>query len=399
MLDTVAGPAGAQTANPEIDFASSGPGTPAGIFLRKFWQPIGLSSELAVGKAKPIHVMGEKFTLYRGQSGTPYVVGFRCSHRLTQLSTGWVKEDTIQCMYHGWAFNGGGKCVFRPGEEPPGPAPGADIKGIPTREHCGLIYAYFGTGEAPAFPPFPDFTEGGVVENFSSELPCNWFQTYENHIDEVHVAFVHSYGGSHSKLGRGLQLPAINAYETPYGMVRETKSGEGNLRATLYLFPNTMRIIIPSFNDVKHVGSMNGMSGWRDAYVTLVPTDDENHTLYITQLAQIAPDEVEEHRASWAKFQQRIAEAAPVKQVAADILAGKYSLYDVLDHPLLVIVEDAVAQSGQGAIVDRSKEHLGRTDVGIVRMRRVLAREYKAIMEGKPTKNWVYSGEPPIRGF
>jgi 5,5'-dehydrodivanillate O-demethylase len=399
MLDAVAGSKGAQEANREIDFARAGPGTPGGIFLRKFWQPICVSSELAVGKAKPIHVMGEKFTLYRGHSGAPYVVGFRCSHRLTQLSTGWVKDDSIQCMYHGWAFDGGGRCVFRPGEDPSGPAPAADINSIPAKEHAGLIYGYFGTGEPPSFPPFPNYAAPGIIENFSSELPCNWFQTYENHIDEVHVAFVHSFGGSHSKLGRGLQLPEINAYETPYGMVRETKSGEGNLRATLYLFPNTMRIIIPSFNAVKHIGSMNGMSGWRDAYVALVPRDDESHTLYITQLAQVTPDEVEEHRVSWAKFQKSIADYPPVQQVAADILAGKYSLYDVLDHPLLVIVEDAVAQSGQGAIADRVNEHLGRTDVGIVRMRRLFAREYKAILEGRPTKNWVYSGEPPIRGF
>ena len=399
MLDTIAKSDGAQKVNQEIDFSSAAPGTPGGIFLRKFWQPVGLSSELAVGKAKPIHIMGEKFTLYRGQSGAPYIVGFRCSHRKTQLSTGWVKEDNIQCMYHGWAFNGRGHCIFRPGEDPSGEAPDANINGVPAKEHAGLIYGFFGSGEPPAFPPFPNYTAEGVVENFSSDQPCNWFQTYENHIDEAHVAFVHSYGGSHTKLGRGLQLPEINAYETPYGMVRETKSGEGNLRATLYLFPNTMRIIIPSFNDVKHVGSMGGMSGWRDAYVTLVPTDDDNHILYITQLAQIAPEEAEEHRASWEKFQKRIAEHPPVRQIAAEILDGKYSLYDVLDHPLLVIIEDAVAQSGQGTIVDRATEHLGRTDIGIVRMRRLLAREYKAIIESKPTKNWVYSGEPPIRGF
>lgn len=399
MLDTATNPETPQKVNRDVDFASAGPGTPGGIFLRKFWQPIGVSSELGVGKAKSIHVMGDKFTLYRGQSGTPYVVGFRCSHRRTQLSTGWVKEDSIQCMYHGWAFDGGGRCVFRPGEDPSGPAPDADINSVPAKEHAGLIYGYFGGNEPPPFPPFPNYSADGVIENFSSELPCNWFQTYENHIDEVHVAFVHSFGGSHTKLGRGLQLPEINAYETPYGMIRETKSGQSSLRATLYLFPNTMRIIIPSFNDLKHIGSMGGMAGWRDAYVTLVPTDDENHMLYITQLAQISAKETEEHRLSWEKFQLRIAEYPPVKQVAADVLAGKYSLYDVLDHPLLVVVEDAVAQGGQGAIVDRASEYLGRTDVGIVRMRRVLAREYKAIMEGKPTKNWVYSGELPIRGF
>ena len=105
-----------------VDFASAGPGTPGGNYLRLFWQPIAKSADLEPGKALPIHVMGEKFTLYRGASGTPYVVGFRCRHRSTQLSTGWVRDENIQCMYHGWTYDGTGNCVARPGEDPPGRA-------------------------------------------------------------------------------------------------------------------------------------------------------------------------------------------------------------------------------------------------------------------------------------
>lgn len=396
MQVMAAAPSEAVPLIPQTDFASSGPGTLGGTFLRQFWQPVHVSADLPVGRAKPILVMGEKFTLYRGQSGAPHVVGFRCPHRSTQLSTGWVKEDNIQCIYHGWAFDGEGRCVARPGETPPGPTENIRIPHYPTREHLGLIFAYFGPGEPPAFPPFPEYDEEGVVETFTAEIPCNWFQTYENHIDEVHIAFVHSFGGSHHALGRSLQLPDINAYETPFGMVRETRSGSGNTRSTLYLFPNTMRIIIPSFNDLKHVGSRGG---WRDAYVILVPRDDESHTLYIAQHAQLAPNEFEEHKKSWDLFLKRISEYPTPKAVAADILAGKYTLYDVLDHPLLVVLEDIVAQQGQGEIVDRGLERLGRTDVGIARMRRIFAREYAAIREGLPTKKWVYSGEKPVPGF
>jgi 5,5'-dehydrodivanillate O-demethylase len=62
-------------------------------------------------------------------------------------------------------------------------------------------------------------------------------------------------------------------------------------------------------------------------------------------------------------------------------------------------VEDAVAQSGQEQIVDRSKEYLGQTDVGIVRMRKLFERELRAVAEGKPGKKWRYSGEPPLPGY
>ena len=376
-----------------VDFASAGPGTPGGIFLRQFWQPLHLSRTLKAGTAKPITIMGEKYTLFRGDTGIAHVVGFRCAHRSTQLSTGWVRGDAIQCLYHGWTFDGGGQCVARPGESPSGPAPGVGVPAYPTREHLGLIYGYFGPGEPPSFPPFPDYGTPGVVENHATDFPCNWFQTYENQIDEVHIAFVHSFGGSHRALGREMELPELNAYETPYGMVRETSSGNGQMRHTLYLFPNTMRIIIPTFIGLNHIG------GWRDSYLTLVPTEDESHILFMTQHASVTPEEMPAWQEAWDLFAKRVAEAPPPRSVARDILDGKYTLGDVLDHPLLLIIEDSVAQQGQGEIVDRSQERLGRTDVGIVRMRRLFERELRAIAEGRPTKQWTYSGEPALQGF
>jgi 5,5'-dehydrodivanillate O-demethylase oxygenase subunit len=382
-----------RTIERSVDFASAGPGTPGGTFLRQFWQPVHVSATLKAGTAKPITIMGEKFTLYRGETGTAHVVGYRCAHRSTQLSTGWVRGDNIQCLYHGWTYDGQGKCVARPGERVSGPVDNIGVPAYPTREHLGLIYAYFGPGDEPAFPPFPDFGPDGVVENYAHDFPCNWFQTYENQIDEVHIAFVHSFGGSHQALGRELKLPDINASETPYGMVRETRSADGPTRTTLYLFPNTMRIIIPTFKDLNHIG------GWRDSFLTLVPTEDESHILFMTQHAKVSAEEMPQWREAWDAFHARIAGNPRPRAVARDILDGKYTLNDVLDHPLLLLIEDAVAQQGQGEIVDRGLERLGRTDVGIVAMRRVFERELRAIAEGQPTKNWVYSGEPANRGF
>src|SRR5207253_10607104 len=70
-----------------------GPGTLAGRYLRTFWQPVARSQDLRRGDALPIHIMNERLTLYRGESGATYAVAFRCAHRGTQLSTGWVEED------------------------------------------------------------------------------------------------------------------------------------------------------------------------------------------------------------------------------------------------------------------------------------------------------------------
>ena len=376
-----------------MDYALAGPGTVGGTFLRKFWQPVYMSKELARGTARPILIMGEKFTLYRGESGTAFVVDHRCAHRNTQLSTGWVRGDCIRCFYHGWTFDGDGQCVERPGEVPPGPAPGVRIAAYPTREHLGLIYAYFGSGEPPAFPPFPNFEGTGVVENMMEDFPCNWFQTYENQADEAHLSFVHSPSGSHNALGRDqVRIPETWAEEMPFGMVRYSRVGEGKRRSTFYLFPNTMRIIIPPFGGLP-------IGGWRDSYLTLVPTDDENHILFMTQFAQVSEDELPAYNKAAEQNDARIKAARKIPDIAREILDGKAVLEDFRDHPRFLLIEDAVAQGGQGWIADRSLEHLGLTDICIVRMRRLFDRELEAAAQNKPGKDYVYSGEKPEIGF
>lgn len=87
---------------PWRDFVHTGPGTLAGRYLRMFWQPVARSQDLAAGRQVPVHLLSESFTLFRGESGTPYLVDFRCAHRGTQLSVGWIEGDSIRCRYHSW---------------------------------------------------------------------------------------------------------------------------------------------------------------------------------------------------------------------------------------------------------------------------------------------------------
>jgi 5,5'-dehydrodivanillate O-demethylase oxygenase subunit len=96
------------------DFISAGPGTYAGQYLRKFWQPIFHSIDLLPERPIPLRIMSESFTLYRGSSGKVFLLDHRCPHRGAQLSAGWVEGDELRCFYHGWKFAGDGRCVQQP---------------------------------------------------------------------------------------------------------------------------------------------------------------------------------------------------------------------------------------------------------------------------------------------
>src|SRR5436190_11039581 len=131
-----------------IDLEHTGPGTLAGRFMRRFWHPVYISEELKPGWSVPIMIMCEPLTLYRGEGGEAHLVDFRCAHRATQLSTGWVEDDCIRCRYHGWMYDGSGQCVQAPLEDP-GFHTRIKIKSYPVQEYLGLIFAYMGEGNPP----------------------------------------------------------------------------------------------------------------------------------------------------------------------------------------------------------------------------------------------------------
>ena len=74
------------------DFVHTGPRTIAGRYLRHFWQPVYRAEDLAKGQAVPIRIMSEDFTLYRGESGKPYVTAFRCAHRRAFWARLWPRS-------------------------------------------------------------------------------------------------------------------------------------------------------------------------------------------------------------------------------------------------------------------------------------------------------------------
>ncbi|NQV57700.1 MAG: hypothetical protein HQ503_17695, partial [Rhodospirillales bacterium] len=276
-------------------------------------------------------------------------------------------------------FDGTGQCIEQPAEEP-GFARKVQIKTFPTEEHMGQIFGYFGDGEPPSFPPFPLPTEAGTVDAWKVEtVPCNYLQSFENTMDEVHVSFVHRDGGTHAAMQ---DLPQISAEETDWGLVRYGKRANGGLRISLHYAPNCTRVIVPP-----SVG-MDGIGGWAEIYFSFTPIDDENHLWMITSHVKVTGDEADVFRQKRKEFYANLEKDRPSLDVALDLMAGNRSFHE-LQHPDLAIVQDIAVQAGQGRIEDRASERLGRSDNGIIAWRKILSRELKAIAEGRAPKAWT----------
>ena len=361
----------------EVNFVHTGPGTLAGRYLRRFWQPVYVSEKLKTGQTAPIRTMSEDFTLYRGASGAPYVVDFRCAHRGTQLSIGWVEEDCIRCFYHGWKYNGTGQCVEQPAENESF-ASKVKIRSFPTQDYLGLVFVYLGEGAPPPFPRYPQLEVEGTLEVSSYVRQCNYFSTLENGVDQVHVPFTHAKS-NFTKFGLNWDIPKISAEETEYGVAMYGTRANGVSRVNHYLMPNILYI----------KGSPDeSVEMWRDAFAWRVPIEDSSHASFNISLVHITDEAVERYRERRRRQRATVVKLPSAREMADAVLAGKLSIHEIEDRPDIVNIQDHVAQEGQGAIPDRNAERLGQSDAAVILMRKIWVRELRALLEGRPLKTW-----------
>ncbi|MBM2810971.1 MAG: pobA 2 [Chloroflexi bacterium] len=376
-------------------FVHTGPGTLAGRYMRRFWHPICRSQDVSPGRAKPLRIMSEDFTLYRGEAlphpsplpegegTTAHLLAFRCAHRGTQLSTGWVEGDDLRCFYHGWKYDASGQCIEQPAE----PEPFCNrikVRSYPTQEYLGLIFAFLGEGDPPALPRYLDFEAPDALcdADISEIYACNYFTRIDNATDMVHVTFAHFQIDYQPALG--FQCPVVESHETAYGTVARGRYPDGRVEQTHFFMPNL---------NLFKVGKRSAEeTDERDRLSWKVPVDDGHSVNFLVTRIHLAGDAAERYRATSEETAGNRARARgneSALEIAEAILTGRMRAQDLATRPNAVELEDLATMMGQGVIPDRRLDRLGQSDAGVTLVRKLWERELSKLVHGLPLTAWT----------
>jgi len=159
------------------------------------WFRVADSEALARGEVRAERYAGRELVLFRDESGAARVMDAYCPHLGAHLGHGGtVVGETIRCPFHGWRFDGEGRCVEI-----------AYAKRIPARAHTqvypvcernGLVFFwYHPRGEPPRWeiPDVPELRSEDWLPPHTVQyrVRSHAQEMAENVVDPAHFQVVH----------------------------------------------------------------------------------------------------------------------------------------------------------------------------------------------------------------
>ena len=347
---------------PDPELTQVGPGTPAGEYLRRFWQPVAFARELA---ATPLRarILGEDLVVFRDRGGRTGVLHLHCAHRGTSLEFGVPAERGIRCCYHGWVYDVDGRCLETPGE-PRGSRLCERVwqGAYPTHEFAGLVFAYMGPPERrPAFPLYDSYEVPGhtLMPAARFTLPCNWLQIKDNSMDPVHTAFLHALSSGYQFTEAFGVVPELDWQLTEAGMVYIATRRVGDLvwvRVCDYMAPNVHQFT----REIEEATEAKPAS--RPVIIRWAVPNDDTHTTNF-ELAQIDP--------AWGLTAEQVAQ--PGFGQSDDRPYAERQRFPA----------DFDAPSSQRPIDVHALEHLASTNRSVIMLRRIVRDGIRAVARGE----------------
>ncbi|MYA49928.1 MAG: Rieske 2Fe-2S domain-containing protein [Chloroflexi bacterium] len=381
------------TAEQNERLTRTGPGTPMGEAMRRYWIPALLSMELPEPDCPPVRVklLGEDLVAFRDTSGRIGLLSEFCPHRRASLWLGRNEEDGLRCVYHGWKFDVSGQCVDQMNE--PGQfdfSKKVRANSYPVEEMGGLVWAYMGPSESK--PPLPDFEWTRVPEEQRTLTKvvqeCNWLQALEGGVDTSHAPIMHR------RLREGVTLPGtpfqsafvqgsaplLELDETDYGYryfgVRQLGEDRRYVRGYHFIMPFT-QLRPPGLG----LAEVHGHH-W-------VPIDDESVMVYNWYYAYgdgPLAEEAQDPQVSGNSFTTDIDindGFRSYRNKSNDWMIDRQTQKtDTFTGIYGINTQDRAVQESMGAIVDREQEHLGQADRAIIVTRRMLQQAIDVVKDG-----------------
>jgi 5,5'-dehydrodivanillate O-demethylase len=367
--------------------------------MRRYWHPIFPEIKLQDDPVQRVKLLGEQLVLYRDRSGHLGLVGPRCPHRLMDLGFGIPEENGLRCPYHGWLFDERGTCAEQPLEPPDSTFRNrVKIAGYPVEAMGGLIWAYLGPDPVPVLPKWDLFVRPGAIRQITAHwLPCNWLQVQENRGDVAHATYLHGrlfqyvlerqgkltddpktvYNRFMNEQRERQRRGAHPQHRPIYNQFGFTKAGKDsdqdedasswNVGINPIIFPYLLGFGPNSAGKSRH---------W---YQLGVPIDDTT-TWHISYHCYTFPEEV------GPPSQDKV----PYLEIPLKDETGEYKL----DY---VLAQDMVGWYAQGESVDRTREHLGVSDVNVIAYRKMLKEQIERVQENDEPINVFRDAESAYR--
>ncbi len=369
----------------------TGPGTMMGDLFRQYWIPALLAEELPENDCPQVRVkiLSERLIAFRDSQGRYGLIDEFCAHRGVSLWFGRNEESGLRCAYHGWKYDYTGQCLEVPSEpEKSTFCASIKLRSYPLVKVGDILWTYMGDpAKAPPLPEF-EFCHVPSSQTFTSKRleEANWLQALEGGIDSSHVSWLHSTGLKDDPLFKDTEGNKYNLGDfKPYFEVVEADGGlyigaRRNAEEGHYYWRITPWIM-PAFTMVPPRGD-HPMHGhfW-------VPIDDENcwvYTFDYQPVRDLTPAEVQAMKDGYGVHSQNIPGTyIPVNNKSNDYLMDRDAQKrgDTFSGVRGIAIQDASLQESMGPIVDRTKERLVTTDVGIIKARAKLRKAAIALKE------------------
>ncbi len=178
-------------------------------------------------------MLGEPILIGRDAAGLPFALRDLCPHRGMPLTAGRFDGQEVECCYHGWRFDTGGRCKAIPALVP-GQAFTPDrirVHSYPVREVQGNLWVFFGNDLAAAPEiPFVEGFEGSspdLVESVSFAASID--HAVVGLMDPAHGPFVHRAWWWRSR--HSIQTKAKAFAPSPFGFTMSRHAPSANSRA------------------------------------------------------------------------------------------------------------------------------------------------------------------------